>query len=239
MTTSALFDRARKHVEQQIKAQQDAKRRHLITKRLEYVTGGVKAFEQKKVVEAVIFYQQYIKLLEEHKGVAEGGLVPTCFDVETDLGDLLLLSGVYWDLVKCMDRTASEDKQALFRHYMEKFIIFSKGTNFQSLSAEGLRRYIMAEKPVHKAEFKSAYKILGNGKCFVVTSLLDVTDDDTLYRLERFRDERLARSASGRAAIAAYYRVGPWLARGMNRLPTPARRAAGRALDLLAARLVE
>jgi hypothetical protein len=235
INTSALFDRAKKHVEQQIRVQQDAKRRHLIAKRLEYVTGGVKAFEAKKPVEAVIFYQQYIKLLEEHKGVPEGSLVPGTFNVEEDLGDLLLLAGVYWDLVKLLDRTESPDKQALFRHYMEKFIAFSKGSTYQPLCAEGLRRYISAEKPVHKAEFKNAYKILGSGKCFIVTSLLDVTADETLPRLERFRDERLSRSRAGRVAIAAYYQAGPWLARGMSRMPDPLRRAAGRALDRVAA----
>lgn len=235
-STATLFERARRHVEAQLKAQQDQKRRTLIAKRLECVNNGLKAFQARKAVDATLYYQAFIKRMEEDKGVPDGGLSPSLFPTPADFGDLLLIAGVYWDLVRLFDRTQSPEKQAQFLHYMEKFILFSKGASFQPLCAEGLRRYLTSEKPVHKAVFKNAYKILGDGKCFVVTSLLDVTSDDTLPALRRFRDEVLARHESGKLLIQAYYRFGPILALGCDRLPETLRRRLGKAVDWAARR---
>lgn len=233
-STEALFARARRHVEAQLKAQNSQKRRTLIARRLECVNNGLKAFQARRIADAAVYYQNFIKLMEDDKGVPDGGLSPSLFTSPQDFGDLLLISGVYWDLVRLFDRTQSDEKQAQFLHYLEKFILFSKGMTYQPLCAEGLRRYISAEKPVHKAAFKNAYKIIGDGRCFIVTSLLDVTSEDTLPALHRFRDEVLAARLPGKVFIRTYYWIGPALAFGCDRLPEGLRRRIGRGLDSMA-----
>ena len=117
----------------------------------------------------------------------------------------------------------------------EKYILFSRGMPFQHVCQETMRKYISNEKPVHKPEFKNAYKMLGGkGDCFVATSMIDVCRDETLPRLRRFRDARLARSRGGRLFIQWYYRHGPGLAAIADRAPQALRSGLGKVLDQLA-----
>jgi hypothetical protein len=105
---------------------------------------------------------------------------------------------------------------------------------FQALCAETLRKYISNEKPYHIEEFKSAYRILGDSRCFVATSLIDVTSSKTIPSLRNFRDLILERSTAGRRFILWYYRVGPKIAQGTDRLPLFLRRILGGLLDFVA-----
>jgi hypothetical protein len=235
--SSELFDRARKQVERQMAEQENEVKRSLMKKRIEFVTQGLRALSKQNVAEAILGFRNYIKLLEDFKGVDEGALTPSNFDNAKEFGDLLLLSGVYWELTKLYDRTKSEEKKKLFLHFMEKFISFSKSTSIQALCAENLRRYLSQGKAAHRAEFKNAYKVLGKGKCFVVSSLIDVIDFETLPAFWAFRDEFLARRAWGRVLIRVYYAVGPAIARLIDALPEGLRRKLGRALDQIAKRL--
>ena len=93
-TREQLFEHARQHVERQLQIIEDKTRREVLKRRFEYVTNGIKAYERKKVGEAVTNYTSYLKLLEEYKGVPTGGLSPANFDKTRDIGDLLLLSGI-------------------------------------------------------------------------------------------------------------------------------------------------
>ena len=99
-----------------------------------------------------------------------------------------MISGIYWDLVKLYDRTRSPQKKKEFRHYFQKYLLFSKGMPFQPLCAESIRKYISSDKPVHRGEFASAYRVLSPSRCFIATSLIDVTSTDTLPRLRELRD---------------------------------------------------
>jgi hypothetical protein len=228
--------RARRNAELQMEYNEKMHRLAMLRRRIELAQSGVRSFEQKKITEAVKNFHSYIRILEDWKSVPEGGLKPALFDITKDVPELLLISGVYWDLTKLYDRTKSPDKQREFHHYLEKYVLFSRGMPFQHVCLETMRKYISNEKPVHKAEFKNAYKLLGGGStCFVATSLIDVCDERTLPRLRRFRDERLSRSAGGRAFIAWYYRNGPGLAATADRAPEWVREGLGKALDLFAA----
>jgi hypothetical protein len=232
-----LFDRAKKQIERQMAVQEDVQRRALMKKRLDFVTSGLELLSKHKAAEAVIAFRNYIKLLEDFKGVGDGGLTPAHFDYSKDLGDLLLLSGIYWELTKLFDRTNSEETKQLFFQYLEKFIMFSSGVSYQALSAEGLRRYLAHGKPTHRDAFKNAYKVLGKGKCFVVSSLIDVIDYETLPAFWSLRDDYLVHRAWGRAFVRAYYAVGPTLARAMDVMPDFVRRACGTVLDRVARKL--
>lgn len=209
-------------------------RRQLLIKRIELAQSGMRAFQAGKLVDATRNFHTYIRILEDWKGCPEGGLTPSHFNSKKDVAELLLISGVYWDLVKLYDRTKTPEKRKEFLHYLEKFILFSRGMPFQTICAETLRRYISIEKPRHKDDFKNAYKMIAVSKCFVVTALCDVTNCKTLPRLRRFRDDTLSRSKAGRAFIRWYYRYGPFLARCTEGVPETGRRALGVTLDQLA-----
>lgn len=235
---TTIMDRARKQVEAQLKQAEDERRQLLIKKRLEFITNGIKATEQKKHAEAVMFFQSYIKLLEDWKGVNEGSLTPANFDYTKEMGDLLMLSGLYWDLAKVFDRTESQDKKKLFLHYLEKFILFSKGTTWEPMCAEQLRRYLLTNRPKHRPEFKNAYKLLGGSdKCFVATALSDEIEFETIPTLRRYRDEVLRKSILGRGFIRFYYAIGPGLADGTYWLPRVFRKSLARSIDQLASQI--
>jgi len=228
-----VIARARRKVQRAI---EDAEREHrnkLLRRRIDLATAGVNAFERGKWAEAARDYLAYLNILEDWKGVPHGGLSPSLFDPKKDIYEMLLIAAVYWDLCKLFDKTQGNEKQRDFRMFLEKFIIFSRGSPFQPLSAETLRKYVANNKCIHKAEFKNAYKLLGGGNCFIASSLIDVTEPDTLNRLRRFRDQTLSHSPLGQAFIAWYYRNGPWMADRIDTFPDPVRKVMGSSLDVL------
>jgi hypothetical protein len=224
--------RARRHAEMQMEYNEKMHRLAMLRRRIELAQSGVRAYESKRITEAVKNFRAYIRILEDWKGVPEGKLMPAHFDVTKDVAELLLISGVYWDLAKLYDRTRKAETLAIFRGYLEKYVIFSKGMPFQHVCLETMRKYIGNEKPVHRAEFKNAYKMLGgNSTCFVATSLMDLCHPDTMPRLRDFRDQRLSASAPGRVFIRWYYRNGPWMAACTDRCPHEVRLGMAKALD--------
>jgi hypothetical protein len=227
----------RTRIQASIEEAQEAQRRELFRRRLELARNGVKNYQLKRVTEAVRAFHSYIGILEDWKGTPEGGLTPSHFDVKNDLPELLLISGVYWDLAKLYDRTKSVHRKKEFMHYLGKYILFSKGLPYEAVASETLRKYIATEKPVHMDEFKNAYKVLSGSKCFIATSLIDLTEEATIGRLREFRDRRLRPSSAGRVFIAAYERVSPAFAFLLDRAPAGVRRAAAAALDGTARRV--
>ena len=208
-------------------------RRELFRRRLDLARQGLQSYRQKQIGEAVRQFLTYIKILENWKKVGDGQLNPACFDVKVDAPELLLISGVYWDLAKLFDRSNSPENHRDCLHYLNQFVNFSRGMPFEALSSESLRKYLRSEKPVHKAAFKAAYAKMGGTKCFVVTSLLDHVEAETLFALQDYRDEVLARTFTGRAFTRFYYTVGPFSARMLNRCPEGFRRGVARLVTFL------
>jgi len=222
------------NIQASIEQAHQQQRRELFLKRLEIARTGVKKYQEHNIGDAVKAFHSYIHILEDWKGVAENGLSPSQFDRNRDLPELLLVSGVYWDLTKLYDRTRTPKTHREFLMFLQKYIQFSRGMPFQTLSAETLRKYISHGKPVHKKEFQNAYRTLAGSKCFVATSLVDVGAPGTVPRLRRFRDERLLTRPAGRAFVKWYYRSGPRLVARIDRLPTPFRWALAKIIDLVA-----
>lgn len=236
--TKEQFNRAKQRLEDQAELEELLRRQTLLRKRIELANSGVRHYENKNMKEAVKAFHSYIRILEFWKGCPEGGLKPSLFDLKVDTAELLLISGVYWDLVKLYDRTESAKAQKEFYHYMEKFVLFTKGMPFAALSTESLRKYIANDKATHKGDFKAAYKTLGGSDCFIASVLVDVLDPETMPRLREFRDHKLIRSILGRVLVRTYYYLGPWVAYGVEILPMPLRRGIGRTLDYLGKKLV-
>lgn len=74
------------------------------------------------------------------------------------------------------------------------------------------------------------------GPCFVATAVYQDADHPQVNALRRWRDGTLRRSVAGRLFIRWYYRVGPALARGVERFPGSRRvlrRVLGAVLELV------
>ena len=212
-------------------------RRELFRQRLEIARLGVRNYQEHKLGDAVKAFYTYLRVLEDYKGVPENGLTPALFDKQKEMPEILVVSGVFWDLAKLYDRTDSGRKHREFLGYLEKYVLFSKGLPHQHVAAETLRRYVSRGKPKHRQAFQDSYRALTGKKCFIATSLLDVSEAETLDRLMSFRDERLMKTMSGRAFVRAYYRTAPAVSWVLDRMPERLRRVAGKTLDLASKRL--
>jgi hypothetical protein len=233
-TRDDFLKRAREHFSVQMKRMADARKKKLMQQRFDVVSLGLEALSKKQIPAAASHFRVFLHLLEEYKEVRDGELTPSLFDAKNEMGEILLMLAVYWELIKMYDHSKSADGTAAFRNYLAKFVSFSKGLPVQSLSAEAVRRYLLGGRPLHAQEFRNAYDQLGKKGCFVVTSLLDVTDPATLPALRDFRDDRLTRTRMGRVLIKSYYACGPYLASTMDLMPMPVRRAAGALVDQIA-----
>lgn len=219
--TEETLRRAKSKIEESIERAQELQRREMFNKRLELARQGLRDYDNKRLSDAAIAFHSYIKILEEWKKVEEGGLMPIHFDPKKDVAELVLLSGVFWDLAKLYDRTKGEKKQKEFKLYLDKFVVFAKGTPLEAVCAETLRKYVSNDKPLHKKEFAEAYKKLTDGKdCFVVSVLGDRISSRELDGLRYFRDMRLMNSRVGRSFVRNYYRFGPKLARVVDHFPS-------------------
>ncbi len=225
--------RTRKKIEDAMLAAEAERKRKLAGQRLTLARNGVQAFQRNDMGTAIKSFITYLRIMEDSKGVDQGGLTPQHFDVKKDISELVMISGIYWDLVKIYDKVTVENDD--FQQFMRKYIQFTKGMPFQAVCAESLRKFISNGKPKHPAEFKAAYKILAVSRCFVATSLVDVIDGQTLLTLRRFRDEVLAQKSWGRSFILWYYRNGPKIAEKLDCFPHQFRVVLGSCLDSLAA----
>jgi hypothetical protein len=226
----------RSRIEKQLRRQQEEQRKELLRKRVDIAKEGIRLYQAGSLIDGMRKYQQYILILEMWKKCGRDGLTLEVFDKTKDLYEIVLLSGIYWDIAKLYDRARRADQKQELALALQKYVTFSKSMPFQPLAGEALRRYLSSGKCKHRVEFKAAYSALTGEKCFVATSLLDVTDPMTIVRLRNFRDGKLRRSRAGLAAIRAYYRFGPCLARAMDRMPAWLRTWTGAVLDRIALR---
>ncbi|MBN21369.1 MAG: hypothetical protein CL678_08795 [Bdellovibrionaceae bacterium] len=231
MENDSLGAKIRKNIEASIEKAEKQRIKDLFQKRIELAKDGIRHFESKNFPKATECFLTYLRILEDWKKSGKGGLHPSLFDLQKDGPELLLISGVYWDLTKLYDRTNSPERYKDFKHFLNQYLIFSKGMSYESLSMETLRKYIMVDKPVHRKDFKEAYKKMGGKQCFVVTSLSDHTAQSTLPTLRSFRDEVLEESFVGQLFIDWYYANGPELAQAMNELPDSVRKITAKSLD--------
>jgi hypothetical protein len=230
------FGRLRSSIEKKIEQAKEERKRDMFRRRIDIARMGVADYENKKFVEATKAFHSYIQILEEWKKVPPGGLSPSLFDKKNDLPELLLITGIFWDLVKLYDRTKGDRAFNEFKLNLAKYILFVKGMPFEGLCLETMRKYIQLDKPVHKKEFKEAFKKMGGSNCFVASALVEEIDIDTIPALRRLRDQHLLVSTYGRLFVRLYYRVGPFLGEVIGRLPQRVRVSLGSALDLFSRR---
>ena len=231
-----LSIRARKKVKAQIEKAERDRLLLLFSKRMELARLGTESFKEGKLMDAIMNYSAYIEVLERTKNVPKGALEPKHFDQKKDIAELLLVSGVYWDLAKMYDRPKRRDADKLI-HYLNRFVAFSKGMPFQHVSAEMVRKYLVNSLPKNRKEFKDAHVKLGGGKCFIATAVEDYCEPDTLPTLRKFRSEVLLKNSAGRVFVKVYYRMGPPCASLVLKTPEAFQKFLARGFDRLSNRL--
>ena len=233
----SLSIRARKKVKAQIEKAERERQLQLFQKRMELARAGAIFFRQGKVKEAVQNYYSYLEILEKTKNIEKGGLQPKHFDNKKDIAELLLLSGVFWDLAKLHDRAKKKEKDDRLVFYLTRFVMFSKGMPFQNISSELVRKYLVNGLPKNRKDFKDAHIQLGGGKCFIATAVEDYCEPTTLPALRIFRDEVLLKSLLGTAFVSIYYQIGPSLARLTLRTPEKFQKWLAKGFNYLAKKL--
>jgi len=222
----------RSSIQAKINHAEAERRRDLFKRRVSVARTGVMNYRDKKIAEAVKNFLTYIHILEDWKVCAKGGLTPAHFDSKQDQAEMLLISGVYWDLAKVYDKMENEMCYKQFLHYLDKYILFAKGMPYENLCAETMRKFLSYGGAVHKKELKEAHKRIAKSKCFVATELIDVIEYDSYDFLCRYRDEILKRSATGRFLVGFYYKLSPRVANSISRYPQSLRKSLGLLLDL-------
>jgi hypothetical protein len=238
MSEHTLSAKTRKKIKEAKEKAEKDRRIAMFKMRMNIAREGVLYYQKGNYKEAIEHFYRYLAILEEWKKVKPGNLELSQFDLKKDVAELLLLSGIFWDLAKVHDRSAKKDKSKL-KFNLDKFVMFSKGMPYQYMCAELIRKYLMNNKPVNRAMFKDAHIRLGGSKCFIATSVEEYCDEQTLPRLRKFRDQKLMSSKVGRLMVSVYYQVGPWIARGILRLPESSQRSIARTLNVISFRFVQ
>ena len=229
----SLSIKARKKVKAEMEKAERERTLNLFQKRMELARVGAVSFKAGKLKESATAYYQYLDILERTKGVKQGGLAPAQFDLKKDIAEMLLVSGVFWDLAKLHDKISKKDTAKL-DNYLRLFILFSKNMPYQYVSAELLRKYMVNGLPIHKANFKDAHLQLGGGRCFIATAVQPLCADETLPSLRDFRDQVLMENVLGRCFVKIYYQVGPLAAAVILRTPIYFRKQIAKFLDRFA-----
>jgi hypothetical protein len=228
-----LSGRTRKKVKAQMEKADRERKSKLFIRRMEYARNGAAAFKQGNLKDALHNYFGYIEILEKAKDVGRDDLQPKHFDPKQEVAELLLLTGVYWDLSKIHDLGGKKAFDR-FRFYIDRFVMFSRGMPFQHVSAELIRKFLVNGSPKNRKEFKNAHLQLGGGKCFLATAVEEHLPERTLPRLRAYRDQRLMAYLPGKCFVRIYYFIGPWMARILIRVPERFQRRFARLVENLA-----
>lgn len=225
--------KVRKSIEEAFERQQAQRQREAWRKRIELTRKGVAYYDEAKYQDALRVFREYIGILETHQNAPPGGLSPLHFDTKKEAGEILLVTGVYWDMVKIYDRM--KGKQAELRQALNKYYEFSVDRPHLILASEALRRYLNSGNCVHKEDFKNTHRLLRAklAKCFIAGAVYGPTSPEVVS-LRMFRDEIMGKSFLGRAFIRFYYGASPSVACMVARSPR-AQKLIKRALDPVAA----
>jgi len=138
--------------------------------RITIARNGQEAYEKDDYMNAVKFYNQYLKILCDLHFCKPEDITPAMFDQDKDVAELMVISHVYWDLAKLYDLTPK--MYPLFKASLEKFVIFSIDYPYQVLNAEIIRKFIRKGKFVNGNDFKRAQDQISvtSKKCYIATA---------------------------------------------------------------------
>ncbi len=161
------------------------------------------------LIKAVEGYLQYLALVSKYHEIQEEKLSPTLFDSEKELGEILLISQVYWGLAKAYDR--NERLKSELERCLNQFVKFSIGFKFQYLNYQVIRKYLKRSRLYNPGLFKEAYNQLGadNKTCFIATYMYG---DEHPYTNTLRKFKKIISSTNlGMWFIHSYYKISPYI----------------------------
>lgn len=202
-----------------------------LSKRITIAREGRAFIERKNYPQAMASYRRFLTITAKSFEVQIEDLTPTLFEDKRRVAESLIISSIFFDLLKMLDKLDSNSAREERQLYHRLFLRFTKGMPFQHFAAENIRKHLVySNSIVNKAEFWATYKsIVGSSFCIVASWAFDSNSCTEVQRLRRFRGEVLMRRSWGRAFTKAYYRHGHAIAGTLSRIPG-ARPAARQAL---------
>src|SRR4051794_18425462 len=76
------ISKVRRNIDDAFQVAEEDRRKKLISQRIDIARSGIATYQKGDIVEAIRLFHTYIRVLEEIKNVAEGGLMPSCFDLK-------------------------------------------------------------------------------------------------------------------------------------------------------------
>ena len=170
---------------------------------------GHEFYKKGNLAKATEHYSNYLSILAQFFNTEESNLNPQLFEKKKDIGELLLISNVYWSLAK------TYDKSPKFQHHsarcLKQFLKFTLGYKHQYANARILKNYINSGKPKNKKEFRQIYEKLriNSPPCFIASYCFG-RDALVTRQLHSFRED-ISGTFLGDAGTRLYYKYAPTL----------------------------
>lgn len=164
-----------------------------LAKRISIAREGRTYIERRNYGAAMTAYRRFLTITAKSFNVEIDALSPTLFDEKSRVSESLIISSIFFDLLKMLDKLDSQSAAEERRLYHKLFLRFTKGMPFQHFAAENIRKHLVYSKSLrNKAEFWATYKaIAGGGFCIVASWAFDDAKAPEVERLRRFRGEVL------------------------------------------------
>lgn len=212
-------------LEAQIKEQEKRKKERLfleeLAKRISIAREGRTHIERKNFPAAMNSYRRFLSITARSVDKDISELTPTLFDKKNRIAESLIISSIFFDLLKMLDKLNTPSAIEERRLYHKLFLKFTKGMPFQHFAAENIRKALVySDSIINKKEFWATYRaIVGRSFCIVATWAFDSDSAPDVVRLRRFRDEILWPHPLGRAFSRWYVKNGPQIANGLSFIP--------------------
>ena len=180
---------------------------NLYQNRFKQLSLGQECYKRGDISKSIEHYSNYLHILAQYFDTRESDLQPSLFDLKKDVGEILLISNVYWNLAKIYDKNPNSQNQSI--HFLEQFLKFTKGQKHQHANTRILKNYINSGKPKNSKEFKRIYETIKtkSSPCFISTYCFG--HDAFITNQLRLLKNDISGNLLGNTAVKLYYRYAP------------------------------
>lgn len=222
---ASKFQERSNRIEAQILEQEKKKQERQfleeLAKRISIAREGRMFIERRDYAKAMVSYRRFLAITAKSLNVEVADLSPQLYEPKRRTAESLIISSIFFDLLKMLDRlntpSAAQERQL----YHRLFIRFTLGQPFQHFAGENIRKNLVyGGGIVNKKEFWNTYHAIQMKKyCVVATWAFGDEDCREVRSLREVRDGVLVRSALGRAFVDGYYRHGILLKNALSLIP--------------------
>jgi hypothetical protein len=159
------------------------------------------------LISAIQFYNEYLRILADVHDCEAYDLEPAMFNPVKDVGEMLLISQVFWELTKIYDMTPK--LQTEFQTCLNCFVKFTINQKYQIVNAESLRKFLKKTNSNRKVAYEAAYNtmFIESKKCYIATHCF--SDNALETNILRSFKKTLLINDEGLGLIKIYYKYSP------------------------------